>query len=188
MIVQQPFRVLAVCTGNISRSPAVERLLAVGLGSSVVVASAGTAAVVGHPIDRGMATRLAEAGGRVDGFSARQVTPVLLREADLVLALTRDHRARVVELAPGIVRRAHTLLEFARIARVLDLDAVPSASPGERLRTIVPLAAAMRPMIRRSAGESDDVPDPFGRDAVAYDLAMRLILDATSTIISVARG
>lgn len=186
---QPPFRILAVCTGNISRSPAVERLLDAGLGPSVTVTSAGTRAVVGYPMDPPMARLLAEFGGVADGFSARQVTPALLREADLVLTLTTEHRARVVELAPAIVRRTHTLLEFARLAGVVDLSGVPAGStPGERLRAIVPLAAAARPMVRRPAGASDDVPDPFGRDAEVYALSMALIRSATETIISVAQG
>ena len=39
----RPFRVLTVCTGNICRSPAVERLLAAALGpdADVEVSSAG---------------------------------------------------------------------------------------------------------------------------------------------------
>lgn len=166
----------------------MERLLALGLGPSVLVSSAGTAAVVGHPIDRPMASLVAAAGADVDGFAARQVTPALLREADLVLALTASHRARLVELAPATVRRTHTLLEFARIARLIDLAAVPQATPGERLRAIVPMAAAMKPLVRRRPGETDDVPDPYGRDARAYDLAMTLIREATTAILDVARG
>ena len=43
------FSILTVCTGNVCRSPAVERLLASKLGPTVSVASAGTHALVGHP-------------------------------------------------------------------------------------------------------------------------------------------
>ena len=38
----QLFSILAVCTGNVCRSPAVERLLADKSGSTVGVSSAGT--------------------------------------------------------------------------------------------------------------------------------------------------
>ena len=57
----RPFTVLAVCTGNICRSPAVERLLVaeLGPGSDVHVVSAGVGAVVGAPISPPMAALLA---------------------------------------------------------------------------------------------------------------------------------
>lgn len=184
-----PFRVLAVCTGNISRSPVVERLLALRLGPTVSVRSAGTAALVGEPIDPPMAVLLAEVGGDPGGFEARQVTERLLTEADLILTLTRDQRSRVVELAPATVRRSYTLLEFARLVRAVDPVAVPARLvPGERLRALVPLAASLRPAVRKAAHETDDVPDPYRRGQDAYDLAMELILEATGTISRVARG
>jgi hypothetical protein len=43
------FAILCVCTGNVCRSPAAERLLAARLGPGVVVASAGTVAALGGP-------------------------------------------------------------------------------------------------------------------------------------------
>jgi protein-tyrosine phosphatase len=44
------FSILAVCTGNVCRSPAVERLLTGQLFPTVTVSSAGMHALVGHPI------------------------------------------------------------------------------------------------------------------------------------------
>lgn len=185
----RPFRILAVCTGNISRSPAVERLLAAELGPTVVIGSAGTGAVVGHPIDPPMARMLAEAGVPTDRFRARQLTAALLREADLVLALTTEHRSRIVEMAPAVVRRTHTLLEFARLVDNVDSAAVPAGlTPAGRLRAMVPLAAGLRPLVRKAPGEPDDVPDPFGGDPEDYVLAMGLIRSATDTIVRVANG
>ena len=56
------FSILTVCTGNVCRSPAVERLLASKLGPTVSVASAGTHALVGHPISEPMAVLLQNSG------------------------------------------------------------------------------------------------------------------------------
>lgn len=184
-----PFRILTVCTGNICRSPAAERLLAARLGPSVEVRSAGTAALVGSPMEPLMARLAAQVGASVEGFAARQVSDLELRQADLVLALTRDHRSRIVELAPVVVRRTYTLLEFAHIVRAIDLSSVPiGAAPGVRLRSIIPLATAMRPLVGRAADQTDDVPDPFRRDPTVYAHALALIQEATDTIISVAHG
>ena len=55
---EELFSILAVCTGNVCRSPAVERLLASKLGPTVSVRSAGTHALVGHPISEPMAALL----------------------------------------------------------------------------------------------------------------------------------
>ena len=42
--------ILCICTGNVCRSPAAERLLAHALGPSVHVASAGTYALAGQAV------------------------------------------------------------------------------------------------------------------------------------------
>lgn len=186
---REPFQLLTVCTGNISRSPAVERMLAAELGPTVTVSSAGTAALAGESIDPSMGRLVSALGVDVGGFVARQVTERLLRDADLILALARDHRARLVDLAPATVRRAFTLLEFARIVRTIDLSFIPPGlEPGERLRMITPLAASMRPIVRLAANETDDVPDPYRREPAVYEQALRLIRGATDTIVSAARG
>ena len=182
-------RILAVCTANICRSPAVERLLRAGLDDSVQVGSAGMMALVGEPIDPPVAGYLAEAGASVDGFAARQVTAALLHEADLVLTLTKAHRAHVLQLAPAVVRRAYTLLEFTRVLQSLDPAGLPTrGSAAERLSAIVPLATAGRALAGRKFGSGDDVPDPFRRGSEAYAHSLDLIHQATETIAGVLRG
>ena len=179
----QPLRVLAVCTGNISRSPAGEPLLRAGLGDSAVVRSAGVRAVVGAPVDPPVAAHLAEVGVGVDGFAARQLVPAMVTEADLVLALTRDHRSQVLGLVPSAVRRSFTLREFALILQSLEAPA-EGDTPGERLRSLLPRAAAGRAMLpRRSAGD-DDVRDPYGHGPAAYTRALSEIDAAVATILA----
>lgn len=96
-----PFNVLAVCTGNICRSPAVEMLLRGVLDESVTVGSARTGALVDRPVAEPMANLLVAGGFPVDGFAARQLTSDLVDQADLVLALSPEHRTRVVESVPA---------------------------------------------------------------------------------------
>ena len=71
-------RVLTVCTGNIHRSPAAQYLLAEGFGphSGILVASAGTRAVVGAPVSDQMAALLRADGIDPAGFAARRLTEV----------------------------------------------------------------------------------------------------------------
>ncbi len=180
----QKFRILTVCTGNICRSPAAERLLQAALGDEVEVSSAGVAAVVGGPIHPEMRSLLEQSRVAADGFAARQFTPADIQSADLVLALSREHRFMVVEEVPAALRRSYTLLEFARIVTSPEFPPLPADGLDARLRSMVTHAARYRS--RSAADEDDDVPDPYGREPEAYQLSYRLIRDAVDRIAAVA--
>lgn len=119
-----PARLLVVCTGAVCRSPAAVAGLRDLLDErSVVVQVAGTRALVGQEVDPSTRQALAEAGV-VRGLPvARQLLAVDVQQADLVIALAREHRSAAVALVPSAVRRSFTLRELARL-----LDA--SAAPG----------------------------------------------------------
>ncbi|WP_147916073.1 low molecular weight phosphatase family protein [Ruania zhangjianzhongii] len=184
-----PYRILAVCTGNICRSPAVERLLGSALDASVEVRSAGTHALVGEPIHPPMATLLTAVGAAVDGFRATQLTESTVRQADLILTLTRHHRASVVDLWPGAVRRTFTLAELARALQLVDPAELPArASAAERLTAALPQAAVLRGQIVPTSPDADDVIDPYGRDEEVYREAFAAIREAVTSIADVAQG
>lgn len=178
--------VLVVCTGNICRSPAVERLLTarLGPGADVVVSSAGVRAVVGAGMPDAMATLVRGAGASADGFAARQLSEVMLREADLVIALTRSHRARIVDIFPGAVRRTFLLRELARLAAAVDPGELPPGTSGERLAALLPLAAARRALVRPAA-DDDDVIDPYRRGDAVYAESFAQLSPAVETIAAV---
>lgn len=172
--------VLTVCTGNISRSPTVEYLLKDAL-PGVEVRGAGTHAVVGAGVDPPMAAYLRGRGLDVDDFAARQLTPALIGNADLVLALTRQHRSRILDLAPAAVRRTYTVREFARI--LSSLEVVPDGdTPAERLAAVLPLVAAGRSLAPRVAPAEDDIDDPYGMGSDAYRRAQSEIQAAVDAI------
>lgn len=175
------FSILCVCTGNVCRSPAAERLLAARLGSTVEVASAGTFGLVGAPIAEPMAKRLRLAGARDDGFRARRLTAAAVHSADLVLALTKAHRGDVVELVPPAVRRTFTLREFQRLLSTLEPTDLPAGPPATRLHAAVPILATRR----RPSRISDDIDDPLGQPDAAYERAFRMIEEATDRISAV---
>lgn len=179
------FHILTICTGNASRSPAVERILAARLGPTVAVESAGTAAVVGQPIAAEMAALLQAHGIDTTAFSARQVTPELLRGADLVLALAKENLDQVLELVPDVLERSFTLTEFARFAAASLPDDVTGATPARRLRALVASAARARAAedARVSPG---DVPNPYRLGPVAYLQSFAMIEQATGAIIRAA--
>jgi protein-tyrosine phosphatase len=179
---QEPFSILAVCTGNVCRSPAVERLLANKLGPTVTVSSAGTHALVGHPISDPMAALLLDSGFQPDPFEARRLSEHMLKKADLVLTMTRAQRGLVVELWPPAVRRTFTLREFARLLSSVDPAALPAGPPAERLRAAIPLAAAGRGRQRMSP-EEDDVVDPFRLSDAVYAASFAQITSAVEAVV-----
>ena len=179
---QEVFSILAVCTGNVCRSPAVERLLASKLGPTVSVRSAGTHALVGHPISEPMAALLRASGVESESFEARRLSDQMLKEADLVLSMTRAQRGLVVELWPAAVRGTFTLREFARLLSWVDSSVLPPGTPAERLRAAIPLAVAERVRERRSPDE-DDVTDPFRLSSAVYAESLAQIMSAVDSIV-----
>lgn len=94
-------RILIVCIGNICRSPTAEFLFRDKLKHrDIHVSSAGLKALVGRPMDDNAMQILKERGIDAAEHRARQLDPTMLREADLVLAMERNHVAAVSRLAP----------------------------------------------------------------------------------------
>ena len=179
----RPMTVLTVCTGNICRSPAAERLFAASLGPSIQVSSVGTAALVGRGIEPTMAHLLDDAGIITGEFSARQITEDIIQSSSLILTMTREHRSRVVEMVPGAVRRTYTLREFARIAAEARPLEINLDTPIERLRYLMSVAPYMRSKV--GDAEDDDVPDPYGRDLSNFALSFEIIRQAVKMIATV---
>lgn len=108
-------RVLAVCTGNVCRSPVMERLLAQrsrAAGLALTVSSAGTRALVGRDMEPGSREVLLRHGADADRFQATSIRDVDLGSFDLVLTASEAHRVRVIERAPALIARTRTLLGF----------------------------------------------------------------------------
>ena len=148
---------LFVCTGNICRSPLAERLAAFYASRlripDFTVSSAGTQAVIGHPIHKNAGLILSELGGDVSNFRARQLTPKIASSADLVLTMTREHRDAVLELAPRQLRATFTLSEAAQLAEHADAHEIKDLSK-------------LRPTLR--SDEVYDVPDPIGQSQEVF--------------------
>ncbi|MDF2045588.1 MAG: protein-tyrosine-phosphatase [Microbacterium sp.] len=172
------FSVLSVCTGNICRSPVAELLLARSLGplGDVRIESAGTGALVGSGVPD-QAQRLAASRGiDASAHRARQIDNDMIRGADLIVAMAREHRRLIVESIPAAMRRTFTLRELARIAEfveprleqaVIDSGATTAA---DGMRAAVGLAAALRGTVEPPASpEEFDVVDPYRRSDETYE-------------------
>ena len=97
-------KVLMICTGNICRSPMMERVAASHAekaGLHVTFTSGGTSSEeAGNPIDHRARRVLERAGYDGSSHRAHQVTAREIAEADLVIAAEEHHRLRLLRLAP----------------------------------------------------------------------------------------
>ncbi|WP_084099565.1 hypothetical protein [Demequina sp. NBRC 110051] len=175
--------ILTVCTGNICRSPAAELLLKEYLGDLATVGSAGVSAMVAHGIPAEMLICLDGAGIDGRGHQARQLTAELT-SADVIVAMTHEHRREIVQENPGALRRTllfDELVHAARAGAELEGD-----TPAERLADMPAAIAAFRPELAGMA--IADVPDPYRRDQAAYDESFSIVEAGVKAIAAWIRG
>jgi len=120
-------RILAVCAGNICRSPAAEaaiREAAAEAGLEIEVDSAGTGSWhVGQPPHPEGIAAGARAGLRIDG-RARRVSAVDFDRFDIILAMDQANLRDLFDLAPTREAQART-----RLFRTYDPDAESDEVP-----------------------------------------------------------
>lgn len=122
----------------------------------VEVISAGTWAGTGYPATSEVGDVLAPLGIDVSGHRSRPLTPELVEEADVIIAMTSVHRAEIARIAPDVGRKTLLLKELAEIALVGEGE-----TDEERLGRLLDAA---RPEARRAL----DLDDPMGLPATAY--------------------
>jgi protein-tyrosine-phosphatase len=109
--------VLIVCTGNLCRSPMAEGLLRARLARDEArrdwrVGSAGVWTVDGRPASANGVQEMAQRGIDLSAHLSRSVTPELMAEADLVLAMTRGHAGALTAAFPEHGSKVYLLSEM----------------------------------------------------------------------------
>lgn len=195
-------RILVVCTGNVCRSPIMERYLARHLverwhgEGAMIVASAGTSALVGSPMDDRAAEKARSLGLDTAGFTARALTVEAIAAADLVLTATRQHRGTVVSMCPKALRSCFAVRDFAAVLPELPGDLWPIAGDDvddgddarRRVRRVVAAAAARRGFSPPLAPADADIVDPYRRSDEVYAVMFSQIVDAMPGIVAALAG
>jgi protein-tyrosine phosphatase len=183
------FRVLFVCTGNISRSPLAEEVLRQRLAAwggnwaqTIALDSAGTGAVQGADMDPESQIQLSRLGfaPQAKPHVAKQVTAAIVRTADLILAMTHRHRKEILRLRPKAKGRTFVLPEFAALAQADNrwFTAIKEAgayfgdadeNPARPLRHgVIDLDAERTTVHHGEDKHSFDIEDPFRQPTEVY--------------------
>ncbi|MGO9857661.1 MAG: hypothetical protein ACLPYY_21800, partial [Acidimicrobiales bacterium] len=152
--------VLFVCTGNLCRSPSAALFLRQQLGdagSEVTVHSAGTMEVDAGP-PRALLLEGRTLGIDLADHVPRTVDSDMIRAADLVVGLTREHLRETVVAVPPSFPKTFTLREIVRRG----LDTGPRGASEDLAAWIDRLHDGR--LVADLMGESpdDDVMDPMG--------------------------
>jgi L-threonylcarbamoyladenylate synthase len=106
--------VLFVCTGNSCRSVMAEYLLKAKLigREDVEVHSAGTSVFLKSPASQETLAVLRGRGINAGTHISRALGSIMLKKSDLIFAMTRAHRAQILERVPSVEKRVYLLKEF----------------------------------------------------------------------------
>lgn len=177
--------VLFVCTGNICRSPLAEAFLLDRsrrhLAGALKVRSAGTWGRAGHPAMPETVDAGAARGVDVRRHTARPLHPRVIEAADLVLGMSREHRAEVVDMVPSAAGKTFTLKELTALLGELDAPA-PS---GDRQVALARIAEAhrLRSGPRPPAVPNQDIADPIGLGPEIYAAITWEIEEAVDALV-----
>ena len=108
--------ILFVCTGNSCRSVMAEaitrkRLYELGR-DDIDVRSAGVWAQNGLPPSEGTINVLKEEGIDASGFRTKNITPDMIKKADLILTMEPAHNDKILKLVPAAESRTFLLKEY----------------------------------------------------------------------------
>jgi protein-tyrosine phosphatase len=173
-----------VCTANQCRSPLAAAVLGrlVGdRGEDVTVTSAGLLEG-GAPAAPGMVEAAAVRGIDLSGHVSRTLGAAAVEQADLVVAMARDHVREIVSVTPSAFGRTFTLREAVRRG-----SEVGPRRPGAALAEwLGALHQGRRYQDLVGWTDEDDIADPMGGPPEAYLVAVTAITELTTSLADLA--
>jgi protein-tyrosine phosphatase len=162
----------------------------------VRVHSAGTHALVDHAMTEPAQEIAIELGAGADAAAAhraRYLVEPMLKDADLVLTMAREHRSHAVQLMPSALKRTFTLREFARLASTLSTEDAKAAAdaagedPRDRLRAVA-LAVTQQRGFSPAVPDENDIIDPYRRSRETYELSASQLAPAIDDVERIVRA
>lgn len=125
---------------------------------------------------------------------SRYLTERDLASPDLILAMSREHRRQIVQMAPARLRSTFTVREFARLAADASdteiTQAVEAAGTdvAVRVRAATTAVAAHRGLVAPPPDPgADDVIDPYRRSWNTYQRSASELTPAIDQVVRVLR-
>lgn len=176
--------ILTVCTGNICRSPLAQYILQRDLDQRGVPADVTSAGLLreGIPAADEVVELLDARGLDARSHRSRTISPDVLRSADLVIGMAREHVREVVLLQPALFARTFTLRELVWRGREIGRR-LPSESLGDWLAR---LGIDRRPSDVLGASELDDIADPIGHRFAVFKRTAVEIDELTADLVELA--
>ena len=106
--------ILAVCTGNICRSPMAEGILRSTMDNLLInISSSGTHALVGNPAAEFAVITASENGIDISGHRARILNPEIIHGSNIILCMEPSQIEYVLSLDTSAYGRVLNLAEFS---------------------------------------------------------------------------
>jgi protein-tyrosine phosphatase len=178
--------VLLLCTANQCRSPMAEVLLRHHLQESGVDATVSSAGLYEGGVGatrHGVAT-MADRGLDLEDHKSRQVDAAMVREADLIIGMAREHVREAAVLQPDALRKTFTLKELVHHGSAID----PRRDDEPLSEWLGRVADDRDPGALVGVGHDDalDVADPIGRGRSDYEDTADLLDQLLARVVALA--
>jgi protein-tyrosine phosphatase len=138
----------------------------------------------GNPAQSHGVAILSQRGIDLSAHRSQSMTAQLVREADLVLAMAREHLREAVVLAPDAWPRTFTLRELVRRG-----EEIGPRAPDESVEAWLARAHAGRSTSAlMGSSREDDIADPIGQPRAAYERMVTQLDDLLERLVRLVWG